>query len=109
MRFLKSFLVPVFKCEIPILFVPESVLLEISLSHQVQLRSRRQLRIARSFFSRVLANPIRLSFLGCTTALCARRVERRHTTHDKRSDCYHYKKPHRFEFPGHEIVVANHT
>ena len=46
---------------------------------------------------------------ACAAVLCAMRVERRHTAHDKRRDCHHHKKPNRFEFSGHEFESANHT
>src|SRR5512133_2524075 len=100
MRLVEPVLVTVFESEIPILLVTRSLLIEILLSHHVQRRGRGQLCVAWRLLSRFLANPICLTFLRCSAVLCAMRVEGRHTTHDKRGRCHHYKKPHRFKFPG---------
>jgi hypothetical protein len=105
MRFLESILVPAFERKVPILFITRSLLVKIFLGHHVQFRRCRQCCIARRSLSRFLADPIRRPFLRCSAVSGAMRVECRHTAHDKRRDCHHYKKPQRFELSWHDVAV----
>src|SRR5919106_1108540 len=109
MRLPESILVTVFECEIPIGLIARSLLFKILLRHHVQAGGRRQFCVARCLLSRFLADPIRLPFLWCTPVLCATRVERRNTAHNKSRNCHQHKKTYRLKFRGHSLGLANHT
>jgi hypothetical protein len=103
MRLLKSVRVSVFESQIPTLLFARSLLLEILLSHHVQVSVRRQLCRRRRFLSRLFPDCISGPLLRRSAVSRAVSVERRHATHDQRRRCHHYKKPHRFEFSGHAL------
>ena len=103
MRFLKSVRVSVFKSQVPTLLFARSLLLEILLSHHVQVSVRRQLCPRRRFLSRLFPDCISGALLRRSAVSRALSVERRHAAYDERRCCHHYKKPHRFEFSGHAL------
>src|SRR5690348_4916934 len=105
MRFLEPVLVTLFESEGAILFVTGSLLLKTLLSHHVQLSGTRQLCVAPRLLSRFLAHPIRRPFLRSSAVRGAMGVERRHPAHDKCRDSHHHKKPHEFEFSGHDLEL----
>ncbi len=103
MRLLKSVRVSVFKSQVPTLRFARSLLLEILLSHHVQVSVRRQLCPRRRFLSRLFPDCISGPLLRRSAVSRAMSVERRHAAYDERRCCHHYKKPHRFEFSGHAL------
>src|SRR5215469_8449851 len=109
MRLLESVFVTMFEREVPILFVPQSLLLEIILGHHVQFCGCRELCIPWRLLSRSLADPIPRPLLRCAAMSSAMRVERSHTAHHKRRHRHHHEKPNWFEFSRHDLSQANHT
>ena len=103
MRLLESVRVAVLKSQVPTLLFAGSLLLEILLSHHVQVGVRRQLcsrwRLLSCFLPDCISGPLlRGSAVGRAMS-----VERRHAAHDQRRRCHHYKKPYRLEFSGHAL------
>jgi len=103
MRLLKPVRVSVFESQVPTLLFARSLLLEILLSHHVQISVRRQFCPGRRVLSRLFPECISGPLLRRSAVSRAMSVERRHATHDQRRCCHHYKKSHRFEFPGHAL------
>src|SRR5439155_4237931 len=103
MRLLKPVRVSVFESQVPTLLFARSLLLEILLSHHVQISVRRQFCPGRRVLSRLFPECISGPLLRRSAVSGAMSVERRHAAHDKRRCCHHYKKSHRFEFPGHAL------
>jgi hypothetical protein len=101
MRLPEPVRIPVFERQVPTLLFAGPLLLEIFLSHHVQVSGGRQLCVTRRFFSRSLANGITRPLLRSSAVSGAMSVEGRHATHDERSCSHHYKKPYRLELSGH--------
>jgi hypothetical protein len=104
MRLLKPVRVSVFESQVPTLLFARSLLLEILLSHHVQISVRRQFCPGRRFLSRLFPDCISGPLLRGSAVSRAMSVERRHAAHDQRRRCHHYKKPHWFEFSGHALA-----
>jgi hypothetical protein len=105
MRLLEPSRVTVLETQVPILLVAGPLLLEILLSHHVQLNISRQRRLRRRLFSHSQPDCLARSFLRSSPIGRAMSVKRGHTTHDERGHSHHYKEPNRFEFSGHESVL----
>src|SRR5438876_9007719 len=101
MRLLEPVRVTVLEGQVPTLQFAGPLLLEIPLSHHVQVSVRRQLCSRRRLLSRLLADCISRP-LFCRSAMSgAMSVEGRHATHDERRRSHHHKKTHRFKLSGH--------
>jgi len=88
--------------------VAGSLLLEILLSHHVQLSVRRQRCSRRRLLSDFLPDCISRPLLRNSAVSRAMSAKRRHTTYDKRRHPYHHKKPHGFKFSDHDSALENH-
>jgi hypothetical protein len=103
MRLAKSVRVSFLESQVPTLLFARSLLLEILLSHHVQVSVCRQLCFRRRVLSRLFSEYISGPLLRRSAVSCAMSVERRHAAHDKRRRCHHHKKPHRFKLSGHAL------
>ncbi len=92
-----------------------ALLLEILLSHHVQLSFRRQRCAGRRFLSRLLTAFISSPFFRRCAVGRAMSVEHRHATHDERRHSHQRNETHRFELSDHKLTVtpgaafANHS
>jgi hypothetical protein len=103
MRLVKSVRVSVLESQVPTLLFARSLLLEILLSHHVQVSVRRQLCLRWRVLSRLFPECISSPLLRRSAVSRTMSVERRHAAHDERRRRHHYKKPHRLEFSGHAL------
>src|SRR5438477_1672583 len=93
-----------FSSQVPTLLFARSLLLEILLSHHVQISVRPQFCPGRRFLSRLFPDCISGPLLRRSAVSRAMSVERRHAAHDQRRRCHHDKKPHWLEFSGHALA-----
>src|SRR5256886_1624570 len=107
MRLLKPVRVSVLESQVPTLLFTRSLLLEILLSHHVQFSVRWQLCSRWRLLSRLFPDCISGPLVRRSAVSRAMSVERRHTAHDQRRRCHHYKKPHRFEFLCHALAPSS--
>src|SRR5881227_2165703 len=93
MRLSESVRVPLFESLLPSLqparwrkiseLIASPLVLEIFLSHHVQLSGARQLCVARGLFARFLPNFVRRPLLRCSAMSGAMSKKHRHAAHDK--------------------------
>jgi len=101
MRLLESVRVTVFERQVPTLLIAGPLLLEIILSHHVQLSGRRQICPRRRLFARCFADCIGGPLLRCSAVSPATSIERGHAAHDERRHSHQHKKTHRLKFSRH--------
>ena len=101
MRLLEPVRVTVLEGQVPTLLFAGPLLLEILLSHHVQVSVRRQLCPGRRLLSRLLPDCISRPLARRSAVSRAMSVKRRHATHHERRRSHHHKKTPGFELPGH--------
>src|SRR5207249_2631978 len=109
MRLVEPVRVTVFETLVPSLLVAGSLLLEIFLSHHVQVSSGWQHCSVRGLLSRVQSDCISRALLRSSAMRGAMSVERCNSTHDERRQRHHHEKTRRFEFSGHDLALENHA
>jgi len=112
MRLSESVRVPLFESLLPSLqparwrkiseLVASPLVLEILLSHHVQLSGARQFCVARGLLARFLPNFVRRPLLRCSAMSGAMSIKHRHAAHDKSRHSHQHKESHWLEFSGHE-------
>src|SRR5882724_6547293 len=101
MRLVEPVGVTVLEGQVPTLLFAGPLLLEIFLSHHVQLSVGRQLCPRRRLLSRLLPDCISRPLSLSSAVSRAMSVERGHAAHDERRRSHHHKKTHWFELSGH--------
>src|SRR6266508_2119141 len=82
--------------------IASPLVLEIFLSHHVQLSGARQLCVARGLFARFLPNFVRRPPLHCSTMSGTMTIKHRNAAHNKSRHSHQHKKSHWLEFSVHE-------